>query len=275
MRHSNTPRRWWWWLVGMLTLCGCAPQSSTAQPIVTPTLSAARTATPQVTSTPIMTPSGNAPGWTSVSSANWSGYTLPPVGVTGVRAQWTEPQLSGTPDTSSAIWVGIGGWDATFNDVVQVGVRPYLRVDGTQSHRIWYETLPPNSWHLTDLTVAPGDAITASVTLVPSSTNQWQLALHDTTSGVSFAQTVTHTSARSYADIIVEDPNATTNNGPPYYAFTHFSPITFTSAQVNYGGGWVAFGHIAALQVRMVQNNATVAQPGPLVNDTFTVQRGS
>ncbi len=254
--HQTTKRyiQWGIALLG-LVLCACDSQGATTSAALTPT--------------------GGAVGVQSINSANWGGYVSLPGDLTGARASWTEPTLSGPPDTVAATWVGIGGWGTTYNEGIQVGVREWLKPDGTAEHRIWYETLPASTWTLTDLTVAANDAISASVMLVAGTTDQWQLALHDATSGVSFAQTVTHTSARVYADYIVEDPNASANNGPPYYPLTQFSPITFTGAQACYASGCVAIGGGPALRVTMVRDTTPIAQPGPLLNDTFTVQRGN
>ena len=255
MHQVGTRWRGWGMILGVtLVLSSCASQSSAA------------TLTP--------TPTGSSGGMQMLNTANWGGYIATPGNLTGVRAQWTEPQLSGPTDTLAAIFVGIGGWAATYNKSIQVGVRPWLQPDGTADHRIWYETLPAASWTLTNLSVAPGDSISASIMLAPGSSDQWQVQLSDTTSGVALQQTVTHTSARVYADYIVEDPDASANNGPPYYPLAHFSPITFTNAQACYQSGCVAIDSQPLLQVSMVQSGATVVQPGPLTNGAFTVQRG-
>lgn len=248
-------------------------------PTSTPTKSAqspSATATTTPASAPVIVPSA-APvtqpaGWFATTSPNWSGYTLPRGIISGVRAQWTEPYVSNrVPGAYMVTWVGVGGWDQSYNNIVQIGTRAYVS-NGQVVHDVWYETLPPNHWYSLG-TIAAGDSVAASVTLEAGSTQKWDLALVDLTAHQTFKITVTFSSLRVYADYIVEDPDATSNNGPPYYPFPAFAPITISKADVRYGGDWLSIAAITSLQVTLAQSGHTLAHPGPLHNDTFTVTR--
>lgn len=263
-------------LIFMASGCGTATISATPTSTLTRNAQPSSTAAATSTSTPIAVPSA-APvtqpaGWFATTSPNWSGYTLPRGIISGVRAQWTEPYVSNrVPGAYMVTWVGVGGWDQSYNNIVQIGTRAYVS-NGQVVHDVWYETLPPNHWYSLG-TIAAGDSVAASVTLEAGSTQKWDLALVDLTAHQTFKITVTFSSLRVYADYIVEDPDATSNNGPPYYPFPAFAPITISKADVRYGGDWLSIAAITSLQVTLAQSGHTLAHPGPLHNDTFTVTR--
>ncbi len=255
---------------------GCSAANVSATPTRTPTMSASpATATaPTPTLIPVSSaePVTQPAGWATTSSPNWSGYTFPQGQITGVRAQWTEPDVSNqVPGAYVVTWVGVGGWDQSYDNIVQIGTRAVV-VGSQVVHDVWYETLPPNHWYSLG-TIAAGDSVSASVVLEAGSTQKWDLSLVDLTAHQTFKITVTFSSLRIYADYIVEDPDATSNNGPPYYPFPRFAPITISKADVRYTNDWLAIAAVAGLQVTLVQSNRTLARPGPLKNDTFTVTR--
>ncbi|MBV9256762.1 MAG: hypothetical protein JO215_01955 [Ktedonobacteraceae bacterium] len=95
----------------------------------------------------------------------------------------------------------------------------------------------------------------------------------DLTTHQTFQTSVIFSSLRIYADYIVEDPDATSNNGPPYYPFPEFAPITISKADVRYANDWLSITTVAGLRVTLRQSNATLAVASPLHNDTFTVKR--
>jgi len=265
-------------LLMIFVVCGCSAANISAAPTRTPTISAppsptiAQTPTPTPIAVPSAAPVTQPAGWVTTTSSNWSGYTFPQGNITGVRAQWTEPKVSNqVPGAYMVTWVGVGGWDQSYNNIVQIGTRAYV-YGGQVVHDVWYETLPPNHWYSLG-TIAAGDSVAASVTLEAGSTRKWDLSLVDLTAHQTFKITVTFSSLRVYADYIVEDPDATSNNGPPYYPFPKFASITISKADVRYTNDWLSIAAIAGLQVTLVQSNRTLARPGPLSNDTFTVTR--
>ena len=122
--------------------------------------------------------------------------------------------------------------------------------------------------------VSAGDQIFATIELKAGSTQSWQLTLVDRTTRQTFSETVAFPSLRTYASYIVEDPDATDNNGPPFYPFPQFTPVTFYHADVCYSNGWLSIAAVRGLQVTLEQSGVVLARPGPLVNDTFTVTHG-
>ncbi len=266
-------------VVSMIAVvCGCGATTISA----TPTLSTATSAKPSSTSAPTRvqtsipmpgaSPVTHPAGWMTTTSPNWSGYTFPQGNITGVRAQWTEPYVSNkVPGAYVVTWVGVGGWNQSYDNIVQIGTRAFV-TGGQVVHDVWYETLPPNRWYSLGA-ISAGDSVFASVVLEPGSTQQWNLSLVDLTAHQTFKITVSFSSMRIYADYIVEDPDATSNNGPPYYPFAQFTSITVSKADVRYANGWVPIGAIAGLQITLTQSNVVLARPDPLSNDTFTVKQ--
>ena len=115
---------------------------------------------------------------TTTSSTNWSGYavTSSAGAVTAVSGEWTVPAVTSTGVTSySSTWVGIDGYNS--NSVEQLGTSSNINANGTATQYFaWYEMYP--SAPVTELTVNPGDTISASVTYNTTS-HQFTLTLTD------------------------------------------------------------------------------------------------
>jgi hypothetical protein len=142
------------------------------------------------------------------TSTNWSGYVAHRGGVRfrEVRALWTEPKLTCTPNTPSysAAWVGLGGYNLTSKALEQVGTEADCRASGTEVDSAWYELVPAPA-RATKLIVHPGDVMAGRVTVVG---NRVTLVLQDRTRHRTFSKTVTdHTLDLSSADWILEAPS--------------------------------------------------------------------
>jgi len=174
------------------------------------------------------------------------------------------------PNGHVATWLGIGGWAESYNNIVQIGTLAYVNSNGQVQHTVWYETLPPNSWIWIG-SISAHDKVFASIQLEKASVQTWDLLLIDNTQHQTFKVKAVFSSQRIYADFIVEDADATSNNGPPFYPFPHFSPVMFSHAEVRYSYDWMSVDAVRGLQVTLVQSGVVLARPGPLKNSTFTV----
>lgn len=96
------------------------------------------------------------------TSTNWSGYAIstPAGAVTAVSGSWTVPTVTGTSTGYAASWVGIDGFSSP--TVEQIGTEADI-INGQPTYYAWYEMYPSASVNLTNLTIKPGDVITASV----------------------------------------------------------------------------------------------------------------
>lgn len=250
----------------MISSIGCStskivsPATSTSP--ATPTLKP-----PAPAPTPYIPPGS----YTSVSP-NWCGYSVPAYGITGVRATWRQPVISGNPDSDIYVWIGVGGWGTTYNQLIQIGTLAYMYPDGhSENNAVWYEMVPQNNI-LTKLLVSPGDQMSAIMQLTPGSTSNWSLNITDITANRTFNIELTYPSNQEYADFIVEDPYRYIGSDAPQYPFPTFSPVTFTGADVRYNDQWIPLAALRSMRVTLQGGGLTMATAGQIMgDDTFTV----
>jgi hypothetical protein len=120
------------------------------------------------------------------NSANWAGYAVHGKGqkFRRVVGSWTIPsgQCVAGQASYSATWVGIGGFSASSTALEQIGTELDCTAGGQPVVSAWGELLPEPAVTL-PLTVSPGDAIGASVTVRGQSVT---LQLTDMTTKQSF-----------------------------------------------------------------------------------------
>ena len=172
----------------------------------------------------------------SLISLDWGGYGVssnvlfPQAVVSSVSGSWTVPSVAITrSDTFSAAWIGIGG--QTDSTLIQVGTE-HDSLGGQAVYSLWYEMLPADSIAIPNINVSPGDEINASISLLSSSTNTWQITIQDVTTGQGFSQNFAYNSTRLTAEWIVERP--TVNNQLSVLA--NFGSVTFTNANAKLSG---------------------------------------
>lgn len=142
-------------------------------------------------------------------STNWSGYAAASGTYTSVSSSWTEP--TGTCTSSNqyaAFWVGLDGYSSS--TVEQDGTMIEC-VGRTAEYLAWYEMYPNNPVYF-NVTLKPGDHISASVTYDGSS--KYTLKLADSTQGWSESVNQSLSGAsNSSAEVIVEAPCCTSSGG--------------------------------------------------------------
>ncbi len=131
-------------------------------------------------------------------STNWVGYVFLARHVTGVRAEWVEPdtvasKFSGhtyqpTGPEAAAVWLGVGGDLST--DIMQAGTEAYLGgpygVD-----EAWYERFPLDPHQVNSgFEVFGEDVIRGSIALVPGSASDWRVSITETGTGVTWSRVV-------------------------------------------------------------------------------------
>jgi hypothetical protein len=166
-------------------------------------------------------------------SLDWGGYGVssnvlfPQAVVSSVGGSWTVPSVTITgSDTFSAAWIGIGG--QTDSTLIQVGTE-HDSIGGQAVYNLWYEMLPADSISIPNINVSPGDEIRASIILLNTSTNIWQISIQDVTNGKGFSQNFAYNSTRLTAEWIIERP--TVNNQLSILA--NFGTVTFTNANAK------------------------------------------
>jgi hypothetical protein len=192
------------------------------------------------------------------------GYTFPDSNVTGVRAEWTEPTVSGSTGAEEFVWIGVGGWNGALSNIIQDGTFVYFPEDGGTNEGIWYQRVPINQKAIFPLVdVSPGDQIYASVIRLAQAT--WQISVNDVSGGSTFSVALPFHSLGAYPSFVVEDPN-TGPPGPagPFYPFPHWGSVNFSNIQVRVGATWVPAASLPGIRINMVQNGTVLATASPL-----------
>ncbi len=175
-------------------------------------------------------------------SSNWSGYVAtgpgststtasPAMSYTDVTGQWVQPKAVCTPGspTSVAIWVGLGGYSETSQDLEQTGTSADCSESGQASYYIWYELVPADSVNVTSLKINPGDMI-ASVVQVKGT--QVLVQVIDRTRRTRFTRHLRMaTPDLTSAEWIAEAPSQCSVSGfCRQIALTDFGSIDFTQS---------------------------------------------
>lgn len=255
-----------------LTACSTRPTVSTqpleSSPSASPSLTATPAPEPSLAPTrapfPKASPVASVAGWQTLASEHWTGYTFPASGVTGVRAQWSEPTVTGAFRAEEFIWVGIGGWNETVQNIIQIGTFAYFP-GGNQIHQgIWYQLIPGLRHPYYPLIgVNPGDEIAASI--VQLRPQKWRMSLTDVSNGETFVKTVHFDSLGAYPSFVVEDPNrGAVGLSGPFYAFPHWGKVPFRSMEIRIAGRWKPAASIYGYRIQMIRNGHMLAAAVPL-----------
>ena len=216
-------------------------------------------------------------GINSVASTNWSGYAA--TGNNGsfnnVSSNWVQPVLNcaalPNQNSYSANWVGLDGYSSS--TVEQIGTEADC-YNNQPYYSVWYEMYPLNPYEIrTNLTVHPGDQITANVqynaptyAIVRGRLRQvtvanYVLKLTNSSTGKSF--TTTQSSrinfSRSSAEVITEAPYS---NG--VLPLADYGIINYTNSTANN----LPLGSAPGLQNIVMQNPAGMVSTPSLFDPT-------
>ena len=117
----------------------------------------------------------------------WAGYAVTGSDFTQVQGSWivTPVNCKKTPNSDSSEWVGIDGWSS--NTVEQIGTDADCN-GKTPFYYVWYEFFPLNTVVISDVSIAPGDKFSASVTY--DGDNEYTVSITNDTTGQSFSKEV-------------------------------------------------------------------------------------
>jgi hypothetical protein len=227
-------------------------------------------------------------------SSNWAGYVITGPGSTATTAstamsytdvtgQWVQPKAvckNGTP-TSVAIWVGLGGYSLSSQELEQVGTSSDCDEHGRPSYYIWYELVPADPVNL-KLRIEPGDTI-ASV--VKANGTDILVQVIDRTRGTRFTRHLSMASPDlSSAEWIAEAPTQCNDSGfCKQLALTRFHSIAFTRtfATGNGAGGTITSPNWMSTALQLVPRSrrffgdrndptATAGQAGAMPSSPVT-----
>ena len=186
-------------------------------------------------------------------SQNWAGYVVggsdSSTQFSNVSGSWVQPASKcSSGQDYAAFWVGIGGddgssssssfgqsslGDGSSTSLEQIGTQGNCTGNGTQYYA-WYELVPSAPVQL-NLSIHPGDHITASVSVNGSNTS---FSLTDKTTGQSFAKTVQSPNPdTSSAEWIAEAPSQCDGSGNcTPLALSDFGTVDFSNATATANG---------------------------------------
>ena len=213
---------------------------------------------------PAIAPVSRPAGWTRDVSRHWVGYTFPTGYATGVRAEWTEPTVSGHSGAQEFVWLGIGGWDQTNSNIIQAGTFAYFPGGGQTNEGVWYQRVPVDQKAIFPLIgVGSGDHIYASVIQLPG--GKWRMTVADVSLPSSFSIMLNFQSLGAYPSFVVEDPDSgPLGDAGPFYPFPRWRSVAFSNLQVRVGRVWVAAASLPAIRIDMVRDGRVLATAGPL-----------
>ena len=171
-------------------------------------------------------------------SSNWSGYAIfaadetTPVSFSDVTGTWVQPKSTCTigRQSSSAFWVGLGGYDESSNALEQLGTGSDCDGNTTKpTYYAWWEIVPAASVQI-PYTVKAGDTMTSAVVV---NGQKVVLFLKDVTRKWRFSKTVTTTQQldTTSAEWIAEAPSDCSSFGRcRVVPLTNFGTVNFTNA---------------------------------------------
>jgi hypothetical protein len=117
----------------------------------------------------------------------WAGYAVTGSDFTYVQGSWivSPVDCTKTPNTDSSEWVGIDGWSS--NTVEQTGTDADCN-GKTPFYYVWYEFYPLNTVVINDVSIAPGDKFSASVTY--DGNDEYTVSITNETTKESFSKEV-------------------------------------------------------------------------------------
>jgi hypothetical protein len=167
----------------------------------------------------------------TLESENWSGYAVTGSDFTKAEGSWSiaEVDCTLTPNTYSAFWVGIDGYNS--GTVEQTGTMAYC--SGTRPvYYAWYEFYPAGSVEISSVPVSVGNKISASVSF---SGEEFTVTITNESTGRSHSQSARVAGAqRSSAEWIAEAPCCTSSGG--YLPLSDFGTADFGADYTGVSG---------------------------------------
>jgi hypothetical protein len=200
------------------------------------------------------------------------GYRVLRGNVTGLRAQWTMPTISGPGAAGMNVSINLGCWQGNVNRASNacIGVFTYGSV---QSHgSVRYATNYGTGATFTpfDLPISPGAVFAASIEQAAGSKENWTLTLANVTRGQRAQQMVTVDLAGQLSETYPTcDIGPVTQHTP-----ANFTQVRYTNAQVRIGAErWRDLSALPYQRTEWRDGSVSVAQASGLTGGAFTIDR--
>jgi hypothetical protein len=207
----------------------------------------------------------------AIATTGSAGYRILRGGVTGVRAQWDMPHLTGPSNAAMNVGINVGCWQGNINvdppACIGVSIVGEILTDGSTRYRAVEES--GGSAKFMSVPIAAGNHMTASITLADSDSHTWTLTLANTTQGASDQSLAQYEPVDTYPTFDI-GPGFPRNSG-----IATFSDVPYTNAQVRIvHGAWVDASALPYQRTEMHINDVTgklVARASTMSNSAFTV----
>jgi hypothetical protein len=199
-------------------------------------------------------------GDSTVTSSNWSGYAATGKKFSNVKGSWVQPTAtcSSRGAQYASFWIGIDGYSSS--TVEQIGTDSDCRGRNRPSYYAWYEMYPAGSVQI-PLRIAPGDSLTAQVTV---SASTYTLTITDSRSGTYRTSQTLSGAADSSAEWIAEAPEICSSTCTQA-ALANFGTLQFSGAAATGGSVTGSISAFSNSEIVMEASNGTVkAQPSAL-----------
>lgn len=204
-------------------------------------------------------------GW---ASTNWSGYAVSSSAqgtYQSITGQWVVPTVRpSSKRTYSSAWIGIDGF--LNSSLIQVGTEQDASSNGTR-YGAWWEILPAAETVIPNMTISPGDRMSASIQDLGGGT--WMISITDLTSGNSFSTDQPYSGPQTSAEWILEAPSL----GGAVTTLANYGTATFDPGTVN----GISPNLVAQDGGVMIQHKVQVSTPSipDVDSDGFSVRYGS
>ncbi len=191
----------------------------------------------------------------SLTSSIWSGYVVssnlgnPQPLVTQINASWIVPNAYATSiDTYSSAWIGIGGFQPD-KSLIQTGTE-HDYVNGREFYSAWYEILPDQAIRIEEMSISPGDLISASIELTNLQTHEWKIEIKDITTNQEFSINLIYNSSKVTAEWIVERPLVNNQKS----SLANFGTLSFNDCYATINENTSPIGNYPHSQVTMTND---------------------
>ena len=177
------------------------------------------------------------------TTSGWAGYVVRAGGraFTEVGGTWAEPRIvCNRPQSSAALWVGIGGAERDSLALEQIGTSADCSEGLSPWYSAWYQLVPAAPVDI-PMVIRPGDLVSARLSLRARAV---ELEFRNRSTGATFATEVIASSLESgSAEWIVEAPATCFTLDCTPLPLADFARVVFSNARASAG---LLHGSIAA-----------------------------
>jgi hypothetical protein len=169
------------------------------------------------------------------TASGWAGYVVRADGraFSAVSGSWVQPRIvCDRPESSAAIWVGIGGAERASRALEQLGTSAGCTESASPWYSAWYQLFPASPVDI-PVVIRPGDLVSARLSVRAS---RVELELRNRSTGASFATEATALAVETAsAEWIAEAPAICVTPDCTSGPLATFARVVFVDAHARAG----------------------------------------